>query len=325
MRLPHRRQFVHLAAGAAALPVVSRMARAQTYPTRLVRVIEGFGAGGSPDIAARLLGQRLSERLGQPFVIENRTGAGGNIAVEAVARSTPDGYTLLIVVPGNVINEALYDKLNFQFTRDIAPVAGIMQIPFVMEVHPSVPAKSVPEFITYAKANPGKINYASGGIGTPQHVAGELFKMMSGVNMVHVPYRNALALSDLLAGQVQVMFAPLPSSITYINSGKLHPLAITTTTRSKALPDIPTVADFVPGFEVSGWHGIGVPKTTPTEIIDTLNREINAALADPNMRARLADLGGTPLTLSPGDFGQLIANETDKWAKVIKFAGIKPG
>jgi tripartite-type tricarboxylate transporter receptor subunit TctC len=325
MRLPHRRQFVHLAAGAAALPVVSRMARAQTYPTRLVRVIEGFGAGGSPDIAARLLGQRLSERLGQPFVIENRTGAGGNIAVEAVARSTPDGYTLLIVVPGNVINEALYDKLNFQFTRDIAPVAGIMQIPFVMEVHPSVPAKSVPEFITYAKANPGKINYASGGIGTPQHVAGELFKMMSGVNMVHVPYRNALALSDLLAGQVQVMFAPLPSSITYINSGKLHPLAITTTTRSKALPDIPTVADFVPGFEVSGWHGIGVPKNTPTEIIDTLNREINTALADPNMRARLADLGGTPLTLSPGDFGQLIANETDKWAKVIKFAGIKPG
>jgi tripartite-type tricarboxylate transporter receptor subunit TctC len=323
MKLP-RRTFLHLAAAAAALPVVSRMARAQAYPTRLVRVIEGFGAGGSPDIAARLLGQRLSERLGQPFIIENRTGAGGNIAVEAVARTAPDGYTLLVIVPGNVINETLYDKLNFQFSRDIAPVAGIMRVPFVMQVHPSVPAKSVPEFITYAKANPGKVNYASGGIGTPQHVAGELFKMMTGVNMVHVPYRNALAHSDLLAGQVQVMFAPLPSSIAYINTGKLRPLAITTTTRSKALPGIPTVADFVPSFEVSGWHGIGVPKNTPTEIIDTLNREINAALADPNMKARLADLGGTSLTLSPGDFGKLIADETEKWAKVVKFAGIKP-
>ena len=323
--LGHRRQFLHLAAGAAALPAVSRIARAQTYPTRPVRIIVGFPPGGAADIAARLMGQWLSERLGQPFVIENRPGAGSNIATEAVVRAPADGYTLLLVSTSNAINATLYDKLNFNFIRDIAPVAGIIRVPHVMEVNPSVPAKTVPEFIAYAKANPGKINMASAGIGAAPHVSGELFKMMTGVDMVHVPYRGAApALTDLLGGQVQVMFDTMPSSIEYIRAGKLRALAVTTATRSEALPDIPTVGDFVPGYEASAWYGVGAPKNTPAEIVDKLNKEINAGLADPKMKARLADLGGTVLAGSPADFGKLIADETEKWAKVVKFAGIKP-
>ena len=277
MKLP-RRQFLHLAAGAAALPAVSRIAWAQAYPTRPVRIIVGFAAGGAADIIARLIGQWLSERLGQPFVIENRPGAGSNIATEAVVRAPPDGYTLLLVGTANAINATLYDKLNFNFIRDIAPVAGIIRVPNVMVVNPSVPAKTVPEFIAYAKANPGKINMASGGIGTAAHVSGELFKMMAGVDMVHVPYRGAApALTDLLGGQVQVMFASMPSSIEHIRAGKLRALAVTTATRSEALPDIPTVGEFVPGYEASAWYGVGAPKDTPAEIVDKLNKEINAA------------------------------------------------
>ena len=287
--------------------------------------IVGFAAGGAPDILARLMGQWLSERLGQPFVIENRPGAGSNIATEAVVRAPPDGYTLLLVSPANAINATLYDKLNFNFIRDIAPVAGIIREPHVMVVNPSVPAKTVPEFIAYAKANPGKLNMASAGNGTAAHVAGELFKMMTGVDMVHVPYRGAApALTDLLGGQVQVMFAAMPASIEYIRAGKLRALAVTTATRSEALPDIPTVGEFVPGYEASAWFGVGAPKNTPAEIIDKLNKEINAALADPKIKARLADLGGTVLPGSPADFGKLIADETEKWGKVIRAANIKP-
>jgi tripartite-type tricarboxylate transporter receptor subunit TctC len=270
------------------------------------------------------LGQWLTQRLGQPFIIENRTGAAGNIGTEAVVRAAPDGYTLLIAVVAHAINATLYDNLNFNFIRDIAPVAGITRVPLVMEVHPSVPAKTVPEFIAYAKANPGKINMASGGTGTPQHVAGELFKLMTGVNLVHVPYRGALAFPDLLAGQVQVMFGILPSSVEYIRAGKLRPLGVTTATRSDALPDVPTVSDFVPGFEVSGWNGVTAPRGTPPEIIDRLNREINLGLADAKIRARLADVGGTVFSGSAADFGKFIAAETEKWAKVVKFANIKP-
>jgi tripartite-type tricarboxylate transporter receptor subunit TctC len=323
MKLP-RRQFLHLAAGVAALPAISRIAMAQAYPTRPVRWIVGFAPGGGVDIIARLMGQWLSERLGQPFVIENRPGAGTNIATEAVVNAPPDGYTLLVANLANAINATLYEKLNFNFIRDIAPVAGIMRVPHVMVVNPSVPAKTIPEFIAYAKANPGKINMASGGVGGPSHVSGELFNMMAGVNMIHVPYRGvAPALTDLLGGQVQVTFGSMPSSIAYIRTGKLRALAVTTATRSEVLPDVPTVGEFVPGYEASGWYGIGAPKATPAEIVDKLNKEINAALADANMKARLADLGGTVLPGSASDFGKHIAEETEKWAKVVKFAGIK--
>ena len=277
------------------------------------------------DIVARLIGQWLSERLGQPFIIENRPGAGSNIATEAVVRAPPDGYTLLLVGPPNAINATLYDKLNFNFIRDIAPVASIVRVPNVMVVNPSVPAKTVPEFIAYAKANPGKINMASAGIGSSAHVAGELFKMMTGVDMVHVPYRGAApALTDLLGGQVQVCSPRMPASIEYIKAGKLRALAVTTATRSEALPDVPTVGEFVPGYEASSWYGVGAPKNTPAEIVDKLNKEINAALADPKIKARLADLGGTALAGSPADFGKLIADETEKWGKVIRAANIKP-
>jgi tripartite-type tricarboxylate transporter receptor subunit TctC len=324
MKLP-RRKFLRLAAGAAALPAAVRIARAQTYPTRPVRIIVGFAAGGAADIAARLMGQWLSERLGQPFVIESRLGAGGNIAAEAVASASPDGYTLLLVNPGAAINVSLYDKLNYDFIRDIAPVAGIIRVANVMQVNPSVPANSVPEFIAYAKANPDKISMGSAGVGSSNHVSGELFKMLAGVRMVHVPYRGAApALTDLIGGQVQVLFSAVTSSIETIKAGKVRALAVTTATRSEALPDLPTVAEFVPGYEASNWWGIGAPKSTPAEIVDKLNRDINAALADPRMKARLADLGGTMLAGPPADFGKLIVDETEKWAKVVKFAGIKP-
>jgi tripartite-type tricarboxylate transporter receptor subunit TctC len=324
MEIP-RRQFLHLAAGAAAIPAVSRIARAEAYPSRPVRWIVPYPPGGATDIQARLLGQWLSDRLGQPFIIENRPGGGGNIGTEAVVRAAADGYTLLLVGPPHAINATLYDKLNFNFVRDIAPVAGIMSVPNVMVVNPSVPAKTVPEFISYARANPGKINMASSGNGSSPHVAGELFKMMTGVDMVHVPYRgNAPALTDLLGGQVQVYFVTTPASIEFIRAGTLRPLAVTTTTRSDALPGIPTVGDFVPGYESSAWYGVGVPKNTPAEIVATLNREINAGLADPKIKARFADLGGTVLPGSPGDFGKLIAEETEKWAEVIRAAHIKP-
>jgi len=323
MKLP-RRNFLHLAAGAAALPAVSRFARAQAYPTRPVRIIVGFAAGGPADIVARLMAQWLSERLGQQFVVENRTGAATNIATEAVVRAPADGYTLLFVTAAATINTTLYEKLSFNLSRDIVPVAGLIRAPSVLEVNLSVPAKTVPEFIAYAKANPGKLTMASGGIGAPSHVFGELFKFMTGVNLVHVPYRGAApAVTDLVAGQVQVYFDPIPNSIGYIRAGKVRPLAITSATRSEALPDVPTVSEFVPGYEASFWFGVGAPKATPAEIVDKLNKEINAALADPKMKARLADLGGTVLAGSPADFGKFIADETEKWAKVIKFAGIK--
>jgi tripartite-type tricarboxylate transporter receptor subunit TctC len=323
MKLP-RRKFLHLAAGAAALSAVPRIARAQAYPTRPVRIIVGFAPGGATDIMARLMGQWLSERLGQQFIVENRPGAASNVATEAVVNALPDGYTLLVATSVNAINATLYDKLNFNLIRDIAPVASIHREPFVMEVNPSVPVKTVPEFITHAKANPGKINMASAGIGSGNHIAGELFKMMTGVNLVHVPYRGAgPALIDLLGGQVQVMFATMSSSIEYVRGGKLRALAVTTATRSPVLPDIPTVAEFLPGYESSFWTGVGTPKNTPAEIVDKLNKEINAALADPKMKARLAELGATALPGSPADFGKLIAHEIEKGAKVVKFAGIK--
>jgi tripartite-type tricarboxylate transporter receptor subunit TctC len=323
VKLP-RRQFLHLTAGAAALPGIARFAFAQTYPTRPVRVVAPFAAGGPADIAARLMGQWLSERLGQPFVIENRPGAAGNIGTEAVVKSPPDGYTLLLVGSFNAINATLYDRLNFDFLRDIAPVAAISRNTYVMVVHPSIPAKTVPEFIPYAKSIPGKINMASAGIGSTGHVVGELFKMMAGVDMVHVPYRGAaLVLSDLLGGQVQVSFVATLASIEYVRAGKLRPLAVTTATRSEALPDIPTVGEFVPGYEASGWSGIGSPKNTPTEVIDKLNREINTALADLKIKAQLADLGSLVLAGSPADFRRLIADETEKWGKVIRAANIK--
>ena len=323
MKLP-RRHFLHLAAGAAALPVVSRVANAQSYPTRPVRLIVPFAAGGGTDITARVMGQWLSERLGQQFVIDNRPGGGSNIGTEAVVRAPADGYTLLLAGSPAAINATLYDKLNYNFIRDIAPVAGIIRQPFVMAVHPSVPAKTVPEFIAYAKANPGRINMASAGTGAGSHVTGELFKMMAGVDMVHVPYRGAgPALTDLIAGQVQVYFATTVASIEYIRAGRLRALAVTTATRSDALPGIPTVDEFVPGYEASSWYGVGAPKATPAEIIEKLNKEINAGLADPKIKARLADLGGDVLALSPADFGKLIAEETEKWGTVVKFTGIK--
>ena len=321
-----RREFLRLAASAAALPVVSQVARAQTYPSRPVRVITGFAAGGPGDTLMRLMGQWLSERLGQPFVIENRLGAGGNIATEVVVRAPPDGYTLLQIGPANTINATFNDKLSFNFIRDIAPVASIVRVPSVMEINPSVPAETVPEFIAYAKANPGKLNMSSAGNGTASHVSGELFKMMTGVNMVHVPYRGVpLALTDLLAGQVQVMFDSIPNSIEYIRAGKVRPLAVTTTVRSEALPNIPTVGEFVAGYEASSVFGLGGPKDIPAEIISILNKEINAGLADPKIKARLAAFGGTVLSTSPAEFGAILADETKKWAKVLSFAGIKAG
>jgi tripartite-type tricarboxylate transporter receptor subunit TctC len=319
-----RRNFLHLAAGAAALPVVSRIARAQAYPTRPVRIIVPVTAGAVNDILARLMGQWLSERLGQQFVIDNRPGGGSKIGTEAVVRAPADGYTLLLVANTAAINATLYDKLNYNFIRDIAPVASIIRAPYVMAVNPTVPAKTVPEFIAYAKANPGKITMASTGIGSGTHIAGELFKMMAGINMLHVPYRGgAPALTDLLAGQVQIIFVTTASSFEHIKTGRLRALAVTTATRSDALPDVPTVGEFVPGYEASAWFGVGAPKATPAEIVEKLNKEINAALADPNMKARLADIGGTALAGSPADFNKFIAEETEKWGKVVKFVGIK--
>jgi tripartite-type tricarboxylate transporter receptor subunit TctC len=320
-----RRQVLHLAAGAVALPAVSRFAWAQTYPSRPVHFIVAFAPGGTNDIVARLIGQSLSERLGQPFIIENRAGAGSNIGTEVVVRAPPDGYMLLVVGAPNAINATLYEKLPFEFIRDIAPVASILNVPLVMEVNPSVPATTVREFIAYAKANPGKINYASGGIGGVTHVAGELFKMLAGVEMLHVPYRGEVpALVDLLGGQVQVMFPTATASIEYIKAGKLRALGVTTASRSEALPDLPTVGDFVPGYEATAWLGVGAPRNTPAPIVDRLNKEINAVLSDPKMKARLADLGGTVLAGSPADFGKLIVDETEKWAKVVKLSGAKP-
>jgi tripartite-type tricarboxylate transporter receptor subunit TctC len=318
-----RRGFLHLAAGAATL-ALSRTARAQAYPSRPIRLIVGFPAGGPTDITARVMAQWLSERLGQQIVIENRAGAGSNLAVEAAVNAPPDGYTLLLVGATNAINATLYEKLNFNFISDIAPVAGIIRVPLIMEVHPSVPAKTVAEFIAYAKANPGKINMGSGGIGTTLHVSGELFKMMAGVDMLHVPYRGAgPMLTDLLGGQVQVGFDPMPSSIGYVKAGQLRPLAVTTATRSAALPDLPVVGDFVAGYEASTWYGVGAPKSTPADVVDKLNKEINAGLADPKLKARLTDLGGMMLTGSAAEFAAFIAEETEKWAKVVKFSGAK--
>ena len=325
MKLPHRRQLLHLAAGAAALPAASRIARAQAYPSRPARIVVPFAAGGATDIIARLIGQWLSERLGQQFVIENRPGAGSNIGTEVVVNAPPDGYTLLLVGASSAINATLYEKLSFNFLRDIAPVSGIISIPFIMAVNPSFPAKTVSEFIAYARANPGKVNMASGGNGTAGHLSGELFKMMAGINMVHVPYRGeAPALTDMLGGQVQAMFGTMPASIEYVRAGKLRPLAVTSARRSELLPDLPTVGDFVPGYETSAWQGIGAPKNTPAEIINKLNKEINAGLADPKIKTRVADMGGTVLAGSPADFGKLIADETEKWGKVVKFSGAKP-
>jgi tripartite-type tricarboxylate transporter receptor subunit TctC len=320
-----RRNFLHLAAGAAALPAVSRIAWAQAYPSRPVRLIVPVAPAGASDITARLMGQWLSERLGQQFVIDNRPGANNIIGTEAAVRAPADGYTLLMVGTAQAINATLYDKLNFHFIRDITPVAGIIRTALVVVVHPSFPAKTVPEFIAYAKASPGKISMASAGIGSGPHVAGELFKMMTGVDMVHVPYRGGgPALTDLLGGQVQVYFPTTVSSIGYIRAGRLRALAVTTATRSDALPDIPTVGEFLPGYEASFWYGVGVPKNTPAEIVDKLNEAINAGLADPTIKARLADLGGVPMPMSPAEFGKFIADETEKWAKVVKFSGAKP-
>jgi tripartite-type tricarboxylate transporter receptor subunit TctC len=319
-----RRHLLH-AAAAAALPVVSRIARAQAYPARPIRLIIGYPPGGSTDILARLIAQWLTERLGQPVIVESRPGGGANIATDAVVNAPPDGYTLLLVVPANAINQTLYEKLNHNFIRDIAPIASTIRLPNVMQVHPSVPAKTVPEFIAYAKAHPHMLNMASAGNGTSGHVSGELFKMMTGVDMVHVPYRGgAPAITDLIGGQVQIMFDNVPTAAEFIRSGKLRGLAVTSTTRSDVLPELPTVAEFVPGYEASVWSGIGVPKGTPADVIERLNKEINAILAEPGAKARFANLGGTVLPGSPANFGKLVADETEKWAKVIKFANIKP-
>jgi tripartite-type tricarboxylate transporter receptor subunit TctC len=319
-----RRHFLHLAAGAVSLPAISRTGWAQAYPSRPVRMIVPFGPGGGTDIVARLIGQWLSDRLGQQFIIENRPGAGGNIGTEAVVRAAPDGYTLAVIGAPSAINATLYQNLSFNFIRDIAPVAIIVRFPNVMVVNPSVPAKTVPEFIAYAKANPGKLNMSSPGNGSTPHVAGELFKMMTGVNMVHVPYRSVAAgLTDMLSGQVQVTFGTTASTIGYIKAGTLRALAVTTAARSEALPDLPTIADFVPGYEASAWFGAGAPRNTPPEIVAKLNADINACLADPKLKARIAELGGVAITGSPADFAKLIADETEKWAKVVKFSGAK--
>ena len=324
VKLP-RRTFLHLTTGVAALPALPRIGAAQAYPSRPVRIIVGFTAGGNFDLTARLISQWLSQRLDQQFIVENRPGAGTNIATEAVVRAPADGYTLLLGGAVNAINATLYEKLNFDFMKDIAPIASLIRFPNVIDLNPSFPAKTIPEFIAYAKANPGKINMASSGKGTSQHLSGELFKMMTGVDLIHVPYRGApQALTDLIGGQVQVSFDPLPPAIELIKSGKVRALAVTTATRSEALPDVPTVAEFVPGYEASGWNGVVAPKNTPVEIIQKLNNEINAALADPGIKAKLADLGGIAVAASPADFGKLIADETEKWGKVIRAANIKP-
>jgi tripartite-type tricarboxylate transporter receptor subunit TctC len=323
MKFP-RRQFLHLAAGAAALPAVSRIARAQVYPTRPVHLVVGFAAAGGTDITARLIGQSLSERLGQPFVVENRPGGGSSIATAAVVNAPADGYTLLVASHSNAINATLYNKLTYNFLRDTAPVAGVVRVPLVIVVNPSVPVNTLVELISYAKANSGRVNMGSAGVGSGGHLAGELFKMMADVTIVHVPYRSAgPALTDLLGGQVQVVFAGTLEAIEYIKAGRLRALAVTAATRSDALPDLPTVSDFIPGYEASGWYGIAAPKNTPVEIIDKLNKEINSILADPSMKSRLADLGGVPMPITPADFSNLIADETEKWAKVIRAANIK--
>ena len=323
MKLP-RRQFLHLAAGAAVLPGFARIAWAQAYPTRPVRLIDGYPPGGSADITARLIGQWLSERLGQPFTIDNRPDAGGNVATEAVVSAPPDGHTLLLVGTSHTVNATLYDNLKFNFVRDIAPVGGIIRQPQVMLVNPTVPAKTVPEFIAYAKSNPGKVSMASGGNGSSSHLSGELFKMMVGVNLAHIPYRGvAPALTDLLGGQAQVYFGPAPATIEHIRSGKLRALAVTTSARLEVLPDIPTVGEFVPGYEAIGFFGVGAPRDTPVEIVNKLNREINAGFADPKMKARIADLGSMVFPGSPADFAKFIAEETEKWGKVIRTANIK--
>ena len=319
-----RRLFLRLAAGAAALPAGSRITQAQAYPSRPVRLIVGLAAGGGQDIVARLMGQWLSERLGRQFIIENRPGASGNLALEAVANAPSDGYTLALLGVNNAINASLYNKPGFEFLRDIAPVAGIMRVPLVMVVNPSFPATTVPQFIAYAKANPGKINMGSGGNGTSIHVSGELFKMMTGTDMLHVPYRGgAPALNDLIGGQVQVMFDTMPESIAHIRAGLLRPLAVTTAERAPVLPEVPAVSDFVPGYEASAWYGIGAPRNMPAEIVDKLNREINTGLADPKIKARLTDLGGTVLAGLPAEFGKFIVGDAEKWAKVVKFSGVK--
>ena len=320
-----RRQFLHMAAGAAALPAMRRGAMAQTYPARPVRLMVGFAAGQAIDILARLIGQWLSDRLGQQFIVENRPGAGGNIAAEAVVRAPPDGYTLLVVGANNAINATLYDNLGFNLIRDIAPVAGIYRVPQVMEVNPAFPAKTVPEFIAYAKANPGKINFASAGNGSVAHVTGELFKLMTGIDMQHVPYRGAPpALTDLIAGQVDVMFDNIPSSIEHIRAGRLRALGVSTTRRLDVLPDVPTIGEFVPGFETGAFAGLGAPRGTPADVIAILNREVIAGLADPGVKRRIGELGGVALPVSPAQFGQLIADETEKWGKVVKLSGAKP-
>ena len=320
-----RRQLIHLAAGAMALPAASRLAQGQTYPARPVRLLEGFGPGGTPDIVARLVGQWLSERLGQSFVVENRTGAGGTIATEAAVRAPADGYTLLTVTTANAVDATFYDKLNYNFIRDTAPVASIMRTPFVMEVSPSFPATTVAEFIAYAKANPRRLNMASAGNGTSTHLSGELFKMMTGVDMVHVAYRSGpQAITDLIGAQVQVYFGPMPASIEFIRSGRLRALAVTTAARSPALPDTPALAEFVPGYETSYWVGAVAPRSTPTAIIETLNRAISAAVDDPKISGRLAELGANAFPASPAEFGKFIADETEKWAKVVKFSGARP-
>jgi len=323
MKLP-RRSLLRLAAGAAAFPAAARMARAQAYPSRPVRIVVGYAAGGGQDILARLIGRWLSERLGQSFIIENRPGGGANIATEAVVRAPPDGYTLLTVGPAHAVNATLYDKLNFNFLRDIAPVASVTVNPSVLEVHPAVPVQSVPEFLAYGKANPGKLNMASAGNGTVQHMSGELFKLMTGVDMVHVPYRGAApAIADLLGGQVQVMFDTVISSIEYIKAGKLRALAATTATRTEILPDLPTIGDFVPGYESSSVNGIGAPRGTPAEIIDRLNKEINAGLADPRLKTKFVELGSTVLPGSPAELDRLVVEQTEKWAKVIHAAKLR--
>jgi tripartite-type tricarboxylate transporter receptor subunit TctC len=320
-----RRSLLHLSAGAVALPALSCRARAQTYPARPIRLIIGYTPGGSADITARLTGQWLSERLGQSVIVESRPGGGTNIATEAVVRAPPDGYTLLLVAPANAINATLYDKLSFDFLRDIVPVAGIIRFPNVVDVNPSLPVKSIPELIAYAKTNPGKLNMASSGNGSTIHMSGELFKMMTGINMVHVPYRGgAPALTDLIAGQVHVMFDNLPTSAEHVRSGRLRGLAVTGTARSHVLPDLPTVADFLPGYEASAWYGLGAPRNTPAAVIDRLNDAVNAILADPTSQGRFAELGASLLPGSPADFGKLLADETEKWGKVVKFAGAKP-
>jgi tripartite-type tricarboxylate transporter receptor subunit TctC len=323
MKFP-RRQFLHLAAAAATLPALSQFAIAQSYPTRAVHLLEGFGPGGAPDIVARLIGQSLSERLGQSFVIENRSGASGNISTEAVVRASPDGYTLLLVTAANAINATMFD-LSFDFTRDIAPIAGIVRVPLVMEVHPSVPARTVAEFIAYAKVNPGKVNMASAGTGSIPHVAGEMFKTMAGVDLFHVPYRGAQVFPALLTGEAQVYFGPLLSSIGYIRAGNFRALAVTTMARSPILPDVPALGETLPDYEASSWYGLGGPKRTPEEIIEKLNKEVNASIADPKFQARLADLGGMALGGSPADFAKLISDEVKKWGKVVLAANMKRG